>query len=76
LGDPEKYIEAKPLVTPIHIQPEWYFLPVYAILRAIPKKLGGVIAMLMSFISFFLLPLLVSKAPLRFFRSNLYQVIF
>ena len=76
LGDPEKYIEANPLVTPIHIQPEWYFLPSYAILRAIPKKLGGVIALIMSFSSFFLLPLLVSKAPIRFFRSSIYQTIF
>ena len=40
--DPENYIEAKVLVTPVHIQPEWYFLPAYAILRSIPKKLGAV----------------------------------
>ena len=45
LGHPDNYIEANPLVTPAHIVPEWYFLPWYAILRAIPDKLFGVIAM-------------------------------
>lgn len=45
LGDPENFIEANPLVTPIHIQPEWYFLFAYAILRSIPNKLGGVLAL-------------------------------
>jgi len=45
LGHPDNYIPANPLVTPAHIVPEWYFLPFYAILRAIPDKLGGVLAM-------------------------------
>jgi ubiquinol-cytochrome c reductase cytochrome b/c1 subunit len=45
LGHPDNYIEANPLSTPAHIVPEWYFLPFYAILRAIPSKLGGVVAM-------------------------------
>src|SRR5690606_7910287 len=45
LGDADNYNQANPLVTPPHIVPEWYFLPFYAILRAIPSKLGGVIAM-------------------------------
>jgi ubiquinol-cytochrome c reductase cytochrome b/c1 subunit len=45
LGDADNYIVANPLVTPAHIVPEWYFLPFYAILRSIPSKLGGVIAM-------------------------------
>jgi ubiquinol-cytochrome c reductase cytochrome b/c1 subunit len=45
LGHPDNYNEANPLVTPPHIVPEWYFLPFYAILRAVPSKLGGVIAM-------------------------------
>ena len=45
LGHPDNYIPANPLVTPAHIVPEWYFLPFYAILRAIPDKLMGVIAM-------------------------------
>lgn len=48
LGHSDNYIEANPLVTPPHIVPEWYFLPFYAILRAIPSKLGGVIAMFAS----------------------------
>nr|WGH58940.1 cytochrome b [Chelurotropella siamensis] len=50
LGDHENFIPANPMVTPVHIQPEWYFLFAYAILRSIPKKLGGVMAMLMSII--------------------------
>jgi ubiquinol-cytochrome c reductase cytochrome b/c1 subunit len=45
LGHPDNYIEANPLSTPAHIVPEWYFLPFYAILRAVPSKLGGVVAM-------------------------------
>nr|YP_010222600.1 cytochrome b [Neojurtina typica]UCC46063.1 cytochrome b [Neojurtina typica] len=57
LGDPENYIPANPLVTPVHIQPEWYFLFAYAILRSIPNKLGGVIAMVMS-ILIIVLPML------------------
>nr|YP_011011078.1 cytochrome b [Cymoninus sechellensis]WPW49246.1 cytochrome b [Cymoninus sechellensis] len=57
LGDPENFIPANPLVTPIHIQPEWYFLFAYAILRSIPNKLGGVIAMLLSIIIILILPL-------------------
>jgi ubiquinol-cytochrome c reductase cytochrome b subunit len=56
MGDAANYIEANPLVTPTHIVPEWYFLPFYAILRAIPDKLGGVIAMFGSIGILFLLP--------------------
>nr|YP_010411428.1 cytochrome b [Coraebus cloueti]URN73074.1 cytochrome b [Coraebus cloueti] len=48
LGDPDNFLPANPLVTPIHIQPEWYFLFAYAILRSIPNKLGGVIALIFS----------------------------
>ena len=48
LGDPENFIPANPLVTPVHIQPEWYFLIAYAILRSIPNKLGGVVALALS----------------------------
>nr|YP_010990247.1 cytochrome b [Pylorgus sordidus]WOW98231.1 cytochrome b [Pylorgus sordidus] len=57
LGDPENYIQANPLVTPVHIQPEWYFLFAYAILRSIPNKLGGVVAMMLSIIIILILPL-------------------
>ena len=56
LGHPDNYIEANPMVTPAHIVPEWYFLPFYAILRSIPHKLGGVIAMVLAIISLALLP--------------------
>ena len=57
LTDPENFIPANPLVTPVHIQPEWYFLFAYAILRSIPNKLGGVIALFMSLLVLFTLPL-------------------
>jgi quinol-cytochrome oxidoreductase complex cytochrome b subunit len=56
LGHPDNYIPANPMVTPAHIVPEWYFLPFYAILRAIPDKLMGVGALLFAIISLLLLP--------------------
>jgi ubiquinol-cytochrome c reductase cytochrome b subunit len=56
MGHPDNYIQANPLVTPEHIVPEWYFLPYYAILRAIPDKLGGVIAMFGAIAVLFVLP--------------------
>nr|ADI75263.1 cytochrome b [Parnassius bremeri] len=61
LGDPDNFIPANPLVTPIHIQPEWYFLFAYAILRSIPNKLGGVIALVMSILILIILPLTFNK---------------
>lgn len=57
LGDPENFIPANPLVTPTHIQPEWYFLFAYAILRSIPNKLGGVIALAGAVLILGVLPL-------------------
>nr|YP_004062222.1 cytochrome b [Plocamiocolax pulvinata]ADR03238.1 cytochrome b [Plocamiocolax pulvinata] len=60
LGHSDNYIEANPMITPTHIVPEWYFLPFYAILRSIPHKLGGVIAMITSILIFALLPWLHS----------------
>jgi len=69
LGHPDNYIEADPLVTPAHIVPEWYFLPWYAILRAIPDKLGGVIAMVSAIGIMALLPWLdTSKVKSSIFR--------
>nr|AWN56273.1 cytochrome b [Glena unipennaria] len=66
LGDPDNFTPANPLVTPIHIQPEWYFLFAYAILRSIPNKLGGVIALVMSIAILYILPFIsISK-----FQSN------
>nr|YP_009865002.1 cytochrome b [Carpilius maculatus]QKE42640.1 cytochrome b [Carpilius maculatus] len=56
LGDPDNFIPANPLVTPAHIQPEWYFLFAYAILRSIPNKLGGVIALVASVAILMILP--------------------
>lgn len=56
LGDPDNFIPANPIITPPHIQPEWYFLFAYAILRAIPNKLGGVIALIISIIILLIIP--------------------
>lgn len=61
LGDPENFSPANSLVTPTHIKPEWYFLWVYAILRAVPNKLGGVIAIFSALIVLYILP--HSKSP-------------
>nr|AAK71835.1 cytochrome b [Enteromius gurneyi] len=58
LGDPENFTPANPLVTPPHIKPEWYFLFAYAILRSIPNKLGGVLALLLSILVLMVIPLL------------------
>ena len=58
LGDPENFIPANPLVTPVHIQPEWYFLIAYAILRSIPNKLGGVVALALSIAILIICPFL------------------
>ena len=58
LGDPDNFTPANPLVTPPHIKPEWYFLFAYAILRSIPNKLGGVLALLFSILILILVPLL------------------
>jgi ubiquinol-cytochrome c reductase cytochrome b subunit len=62
LGHPDNYIPANPMSTPAHIVPEWYFLPVYAILRSIPNKLGGVAAIALVFISLLALPFLNTSA--------------
>jgi ubiquinol-cytochrome c reductase cytochrome b subunit len=55
LGDPENFSVADPLKTPLHIQPEWYFLFAYAILRSVPSKLGGVIFLLLSILVLYFL---------------------
>nr|QIV24833.1 cytochrome b [Archetypus frenchi] len=72
LGDPDNFIPANPLVTPVHIQPEWYFLFAYAILRSIPNKLGGVIALVMSIAILYSLPFTNKKAYLsnQFYPLN------
>ena len=76
LTDPENFIPANPLVTPIHIQPEWYFLFAYAILRSIPNKLGGVLALVISIAILFVLPFTHSAKirSIAFYPIN--QIIF
>nr|AAY21942.1 cytochrome b [Regulus teneriffae] len=76
LGDPENFTPANPLATPPHIKPEWYFLFAYAILRSIPNKLGGVLALAASVLVLFLMPLLhTSKLRSMTFRP-LSQILF
>ena len=72
MGHPDNYIEANPLSTPAHIVPEWYFLPYYAILRAIPSKLGGVAAMFGSIAILAFLPWLDTSR----IRSAKYRPLF
>nr|YP_010233757.1 cytochrome b [Eophileurus chinensis]QSZ78126.1 cytochrome b [Eophileurus chinensis] len=71
LSDPENFTPANPLVTPIHIQPEWYFLFAYAILRSIPNKLGGVIALFMSISILFIMPFINKK---KFLSTQFYPL--
>nr|YP_009826214.1 cytochrome b [Altica viridicyanea]QCC71355.1 cytochrome b [Altica viridicyanea]QCP68677.1 cytochrome b [Altica viridicyanea] len=71
LGDPDNFTPANPLVTPVHIQPEWYFLFAYAILRSIPNKLGGVIALIMSIAILYILPFTNKK---KFLSNNFYPI--
>nr|UPY85186.1 apocytochrome b [Gephyrocapsa oceanica]UPY85209.1 apocytochrome b [Gephyrocapsa oceanica] len=71
LGHPDNYIPGNPMVTPEHIVPEWYFLPSYAILRSIPNKLLGVLALLASILILLILPVVNSSA----IRSTLYRPI-
>lgn len=72
LGHPDNYIEANPMKTPLHIVPEWYFLPFYAILRSIPNKIGGVIAMFGSLLVMFTIPFTNSSE----IRSTAFRPIF
>nr|SPP23470.1 cytochrome b [Atrophaneura dixoni] len=76
LGDPDNFTPANPLVTPAHIKPEWYFLFAYAILRSIPNKLGGVIALIMSILILAILPFSSKKKiqGLQFYPLN--QILF
>jgi ubiquinol-cytochrome c reductase cytochrome b subunit len=67
LGHPDNYVPANPLVTPAHIVPEWYFLPFYAVLRAVPDKLGGVLLMFGAIAILFVLPWL-DTSPVRSMR--------
>merc|ERR1711894_572607 len=75
-GDPENFIPANPLVTPLHIQPEWYFLFAYAILRRIPNKLGGVVALALSVAIFYFIPLIKSESSKSTAFLPLNKIIF
>lgn len=72
LGHSDNYIPANPLSTPAHIVPEWYFLPFYAILRSIPDKLGGVVAMISAILVLLLLPVINTSKV----RSSKFRPIF
>nr|ARH54661.1 cytochrome b [Scirtes orbicularis] len=76
LGDPDNFIPANPLVTPVHIQPEWYFLFAYAILRSIPNKLGGVVALVMSILILMFIPFMNKQKfqSMSFYPIN--QILF
>nr|AAU13945.1 apocytochrome b [Bothropolys sp. SP-2004] len=76
LGDSENFIFANPLVTPIHIKPEWYFLFAYAILRSIPNKLGGVIALIMSILILLTLSFSVKRNILSSAAYPMNKVLF
>ncbi len=74
--DAENFIPANPLVTPVHIQPEWYFLFAYAILRSIPNKLGGVVALVLSILLLFVFPLLPTRNAGGVVYSPILRVLF
>jgi len=72
LGHTDNYIQANSLVTPLHIVPEWYFLPFYAILRSIPNKAYGVIFLILAIISLLILPFITNML----FRISHYKVMY
>nr|AHH34605.1 cytochrome b [Inia boliviensis]AHH34609.1 cytochrome b [Inia boliviensis] len=76
LGDPDNYTPANPLNTPTHIKPEWYFLFAYAILRSIPNKLGGVLALLLSILILIFIPMLQTAKQRSMMFRPLSQLLF
>lgn len=78
LRDPDNFSPANPIITPIHIQPEWYFLYAYAILRSIPNKLGGVIALLSSIFILYFISLIkfikINSSQFYFFNQLIYWI--
>nr|QXU75774.1 cytochrome b [Vespa simillima xanthoptera] len=76
LSDPDNFIKANPMITPIHIKPEWYFLFAYAILRGIPNKLGGVIALMSAILILMILPFINSPKKFNLKFNPLYQMNF
>nr|YP_010875337.1 cytochrome b [Ciconiphilus decimfasciatus]WGW14991.1 cytochrome b [Ciconiphilus decimfasciatus] len=71
--DPDNFIKANSLITPVHIQPEWYFLFAYSILRSVPNKLGGVIMMIMSIMIMLILPLMKKSNNMQ--MSKFYNIL-
>lgn len=76
LGDPENFNQANAIITPLHIQPEWYYLFAYAILRSIPNKLGGVLALAISVIVLYIIPFSIHKEFKSFQFYPIRKVIF
>ena len=76
LGHPDNYIPANPLVTPPHIVPEWYFLPFYAILRSIPDKLGGVLAIFGAILVLYTIPYTQSSEIQSSCFRPIYRIVF
>nr|AFA45465.1 cytochrome b [Allochrocebus solatus] len=76
LNDPDNYIPADPLNTPPHIKPEWYFLFAYAILRSVPNKLGGVLALFLSILILFIIPTLHNSKQQSMMFRPLSQFLF
>nr|YP_010704688.1 cytochrome b [Monacha cartusiana]URP31099.1 cytochrome b [Monacha cartusiana] len=74
--DPENFMEANPMVTPTHIQPEWYFLFAYAILRSIPSKLGGVVALGLSVVYLYFFPMFSMVKQVSTSYAPMAQVVF
>jgi len=75
LGHPDNYIPANPMVTPAHIVPEWYFLPLYAILRSIPDKIAGIICLVFYILSLFILPFIADGDRSRSCKFNDFAAI-
>jgi ubiquinol-cytochrome c reductase cytochrome b/c1 subunit len=76
LGHPDNYIPANPMVTPPHIVPEWYYLPFYAILRSIPDKLGGVVAMFGAILILLAIPFYVIAETRSAIFRPIYKILF
>jgi len=76
LIDPENFLKANLSVTPVHIQPEWYFLFAYAILRSIPNKLGGVLALGISIMILYLVPFISNLEVKGFFFIKVNRFLF
>lgn len=74
VSDSEQYLEAKPFITPVHIVPEWYFLPAYAILRSVPKKLGGVVLLLGYILILYIYPFMI-KTKFQLKKMKIFSVM-